>query len=127
MNKAGLHDALLQFVAEDGWIPGVTRVEQIKDPTHPCKGAVARKHSHFFTADGAFGSRDEDGEQVDDASYRLVEDDTIVISSVTFHYKITGDDTLELTPVIPECAPTCFEAGWSVAMANPGYAWKRVS
>jgi hypothetical protein len=87
MNKAELHDALLQFIAEDGWIPGVTRVKQIEYPTHPCKGAVARKHSHFFTADGAFGSRDDNGKQVDDGSYRLVGDDTVVIGSVTFHYK----------------------------------------
>jgi hypothetical protein len=48
-----------------------------------------------------------------------------VISDVTFHYVITGD-TIAFTPVIPDCAPTCAEAGWSVAVAYPGYTWSRV-
>lgn len=126
MNQAGLHDALLQTVADDRWIPGVTSVEQIKDPAHPCMGAVPRMHSHFFTADGEFGSRDEYGRQVDEGNYVLEGDDTVRIGGVTFHYKITNNDTLELTPVIPDCAPTCFEAGWSVAVANPGHPWMRV-
>jgi hypothetical protein len=33
---------------------------------HPCRGAIARKHSHFFTASGQFGSLDWHGGQVDD-------------------------------------------------------------
>jgi hypothetical protein len=131
MTKAHLRSALLESIAEDGWIPGVTQIDQIKDPAHPCMGSVARKHSHFFTEDGQFGSLDAKGQQVDDGSYRLVGDDTLVIDAadrkaVTFHYKITGGDTLTLTPVIPNCAPKCFEAGWSVAVASPGYTWHRV-
>jgi hypothetical protein len=126
MTKAHLRAALLESIAGDGWIPDVTKVDQIKDPAHPCRGSVARKHSHFFTADGQFGSLDAQGQQVDDDTYRLVGDDTVVIGKVTFHYRITGGDTLWLTPVIPKCAPTCFEAGWSVAVAYPGYAWQRV-
>ncbi len=126
MTKAHLRAALLESIAGDGSIPDVTQVDQIKDPAHPCRGSVARKHSHFFTADGQFGSLDAQGQQVDDDTYRLVGDDTVVIGKVTFHYRITGGDTLWLTPVIPTCAPTCFEAGWSVAVAYPGYAWQRV-
>ena len=124
-NEAGLHDALLESIAGDAWIPGVTKVSQIKDPTHPCVGSVARKHSHFFTADGQFGSRDAVGEQVDDGQY-VVEDDAFVISGVTFHYVITDNDTLSITPETPDCAPSCFEAGWSIAVAYPGYTWHRV-
>jgi hypothetical protein len=126
MTKAGLRKALLESIADDGWIPGVTHVDQVKDPAHPCRGSVARKHSHFFTGDGRFGSLDAQGQQVDDDRYQLVDDDTIVIGKVTFHYRITGDDTLWLTPVIPKCAPNCFEAGWSVAVAYPGCSWRRV-
>jgi hypothetical protein len=125
MTKAGLHDALLESVAGDGWIPGVTKVSQIKDPAHPCAGSVDRKHSHFFTADGQFGSRDANGQQVDDGHYRLV-GDAFVIDGVTFHYTITGNDTLSITPQTPDCAPSCFEAGWSIAVAYPGYAWHRI-
>jgi hypothetical protein len=127
MEKASLHKALLESVAGDGWIPGVTKVSEIKDPAHPCRGSVARKHSHFFTADGQFGSRDANGQQVDDGQYRLKGDDTVVIGGVTFHYMITGGDTLSLKPVTPRCAPSCFEAGWSLAVAFPGYRWHRIS
>lgn len=126
MTKAGLRAALLESIAGDAWIPGVTQVDQIKDPAHPCRGSVARKHSHFFTEDGQFGSLDSQGQQVDDDAYRLQGDGTVVIGKVTFHYRITGGGTLWLTPVIPKCAPSCFEAGWSVAVAYPGYAWHRV-
>lgn len=126
MTKAGLqHDVLLEFIAGDGWIPGVTKVSQIKDPTHPCVGSVDRKHSHFFTADGQFGSRDANGQQVDDGQYQVVRD-AFVIDSVTFHYTITDGDTLSITPETPDCAPSCFEAGWSIAVAFPGYTWHRV-
>ena len=127
LTKAGLRAALPEFVAGDAWIPDVTSVDQIRDPAHPCKGSVARKHSHFFTEDGQFGSLDAQGQQVDEDPYRLVGDDTVVIGGVTFHYRITGGDTLRLTPVLPKCAPKCSEAGWSVAVAYPGYTWHRVS
>lgn len=126
MTKAGLHDALLESVAGDGWIPGVTKVSEIKDPAHPCIGSVARKHSHFFTEDGQFGSRDQYGQQVDDGRYQLV-GDAFVISGVTFHYVITGNDTLSIRPDTPKCAPSCFEAGWSIAVAYPGYTWRRIA
>jgi hypothetical protein len=127
MLKAGLRQALLESIATDGWIPGVSSVAQIKDPAHPCRGAVARKHSHFFTSDGYFGSRDANGEQVDDGTYRLVGDSTFVIGPVTFHYKIfDGGKSIMFTPEIPKCRPHCFEAGWSVAVAYPGYKWHRV-
>ena len=128
MKRAGLKKALLESIATDGWIPGVTSVEQIKNPARPCRGAVARKHSHFFTADGLFGSRDANGHQVDDGQYRLIGDNTLVIGDVTFHYKISdGGDTIAFTPEIPKCAPSCFEAGWSVAVAYPGYTWHRIA
>lgn len=126
MTSAGLDQALLEAIAGDGWIPGVTSVDQIADPVDPCRGAIAREHSHFFTADGRFGSRDATGQQVDDGRYELIGNDTVVISDVTFHYLITGGDTIAFSPVIPDCAPACFEAGWSVAVAYPGYNWERV-
>lgn len=49
----GLEGSILPTLAGDGWIPGVTRAEQIAELGHPCKDAVSRKHSHFFTADGS--------------------------------------------------------------------------
>jgi hypothetical protein len=121
--------AVPEVLAEDGWIPGVDDPRQI-DTRHPCRGAVARLHSHFFTADGQFGSRDATGEQVDDGRYRLVGDDRFIIGAgdrndVTFHYTVTGD-TLRLTPEIPACRPDCFPAVWSVAVAYDRYTWHRI-
>lgn len=125
MTKAGRPDLLLESIAGDGWIPGVTKASEIKDPRHPCVGSVDREHSHFFTADGQFGSRDANGQQVDDGKYELV-GDAFVIDGVTFHYVITDNDTLSISPDTPACAPSCFEAGWSIAVAYPGYTWHRI-
>jgi hypothetical protein len=126
LEKAGLKNRVLSSIAGDDWIPGVSKPDQIKDPSHPCRGAVARKHSHFFAADGEFGSRDENGQQVDGDSYELVGKDVVQIGKVKFHYKIAGD-TLRLTPEIPKCRPDCFEAEWSVAVAYEGYDWQRIA
>jgi hypothetical protein len=107
----------------------VTTPDEIADPAHPCEGAVPRTHAHFFTDDGLFGSLDWNGDQVDDGTYELVGEDTFVVSKefpdVTFHYAIEGD-SITFEPVIPQCAPSCFEAAWSVAVAYPGETWVRV-
>jgi hypothetical protein len=99
---------------------------------------LPRRHSHFFTSDGQFGSLDEFGNQVDGGTYEIVGPDTLVIPyrfeegppiPVSFHFRIQGN-TLALDPVIPpDCsASRCREAaGWSVAVALPGKTWRRVS
>jgi hypothetical protein len=129
LRKADMPAAVPEVLAEDGWVPGVDDPDQI-DGRHPCRGAVARKHSHFFTADGQFGSRDAAGDQVDDGQYELVGDDRFVINpgdsdAVTFRYAVTGD-TLRITPEIPACRPDCFPAVWSVTVAYDGYTWQRI-
>lgn len=129
LERAGLEELALEAVAGNGFVPGVTTPEQIADPARPCEGAVPRKHSHFFTQSGQFGSRDWNGEQVDDGTYDVVEDGTLVISKefpdVTFHYEIR-DETITFQPVIPEGCVT-FRCMWSVSMAYPGQNWERVS
>ena len=90
----GLRKYAAEMVVGNGFIPGVTRVSQLKDPSRPCAGAVPRKHSHFFTKPGSFGSRDWTGEQVDDGTYTLKGRNRLVIHkefpSVTFSYAVTG-------------------------------------
>ena len=102
---------------------------EVADPEDPCADTIPIRHSHFFTEDGLFGSRDEHGNQVDDGTYR-VEGDTIVISKefpdVTFRFEINGDE-LTLDPVIPDCRPECFESAWSVSVAYPGNSWTRIA
>ena len=53
LREAGMDEVVDEFVAGNGFIPGmsVDEPEQI-DLNDPCKGAVPRVHSHFFTEDG---------------------------------------------------------------------------
>jgi hypothetical protein len=100
---------------------------------HPCTGAIARVHSHFFNEAGQFGSLDWEGGQVDDGTYRIVNDHTLLIGKTTFRYRVNGD-TLMLDPVLTKAMirravahPRRFsEAGWAVSVAYAGYMWKRV-
>ena len=127
LNEAGLQEWIPEVAP--AFVPGASGPEAIDDPGDPCRDAVPMRHSHFFTADGLFGSRDANGDQVDDGTYRIVDDGTFVVSKefpdVTFHYAIDGD-SITFEPVIPECSPDCFEAAWSVSVAFPGHAWQRV-
>jgi hypothetical protein len=127
LTKAGLHKFVLEAVAGNGFIPGVTTPDQI-DPANPCKGAVPRRHSHFFTKDRKFGSLDWRGQPVDDGTYRLVSNRTVVIFKefprVTFNYRIRGK-TVTFAPVIRKGCST-FRCAWAVSMAYPGKTWQRV-
>jgi hypothetical protein len=51
------------------------------DPKDPCRGAQSCRHSHLFTADGAFDSKDENGEQVDDGKYEIVRTNRVMINN----------------------------------------------
>jgi hypothetical protein len=129
LTEAGLEEWVVEFVAGNGFVPGVRSPDQIADRSKPCDGAVSREHSHFFTDDGRFGSLDWNGEPVDDGTYEVLDENTFVVSKefpdVTFHFVIDGD-TIRFEPEIPECAPDCFEAAWSVSVAYPGEEWRRV-
>ena len=127
LEAAGLGRFAAEHAAGDGFVPGVSSVDQLEDLQHPCKGAVPQVHSHFFTADGRFGSRDAQGNQVDDGTYEKQGDDAFVIGQVTFHYSVSADGTtLVLDPVLPMCAEKgCWDAQWAVAVAYPGLPWRR--
>jgi hypothetical protein len=98
-----------------------------------CSGATPQQHSHFFTADSAFGSVDQHGNQVDDGPYAIVDSNTIQIGDGTFDYRIESG-TLQLTPVMTDKQrrealrhPERFStAGWMVAVSYPGSKWKKV-
>jgi len=106
------------------WLVGgyFTSLDQI-DNTDLCKGATEVRHSHFFTANGGFGSRDEMGRQVDDGSYRMVDDRTITFpsSDVTVHFIIEGD-TVMFEVVVPDpCEGTCRDnTAWALSAFYPG-------
>ena len=128
LTEAGLEASVLDNAA--AFVPGASSGADIKDPAAPCDGAVPVRHSHFFTVDGLFGSRDQDGNQVDDGRYRVTDDATFVVSKefpdVTFRFSVDGG-TIKFEPVMPACAPECFEATWAVTVAYEGLPWTRVS
>jgi hypothetical protein len=131
LTKAGLRTTAPTMLAGNGLVAGTPR--QLARKVNICKGAVPRRHSHFFTAAGMFGSIDYNGKQVDDGTYRLLDSRTVRINDGTFHFRISGRE-LRLEPVISAVArrkalapPLQFStAGWQVAVAFPGHAWKRV-
>ena len=65
----------------------------------------------FFTGDGAFGSHDDHGEQVDDGDYQPIDEDTLAFPShasefgdegeLIVDYEIT-DDLVTFDVVLPE-------------------------
>src|SRR5262245_17103753 len=79
LKAAGMQKMVVEFVAGNGFIPGVQSPDQIADPANPCAGAVPRQHSHFFTKGGAFGSLDWRGQQVDDGKYKVTRPGTVVV------------------------------------------------
>lgn len=125
MKFPGLRKYASEMVVGNGFIPGVRQVGQLKDPARPCLGAVPRKHSHFFTKTGRFGSLDWRGEQVDDGSYTTDGANRIVIRkefpSVTFMYTVRAR-TITFTPLIAKSCST-FRCAWSLSMAIPGTRW----
>lgn len=102
--------------------------------TQPCTGALARLHSHFFTAQGQFGSLDWLGGQVDDGPYKIMNKGTFRIGPVNFRFRIVNNKTLTLTPVLTKAMvrqaladPAKFSpAFWAVSVAYAGHSWKRV-
>lgn len=131
LNEAGLGKYTAEHVAGEGWVPGLSDPSELKDARHPCRGSVPLEHSHVFTADGIFGSKDAEGDTVDDGSYELVDNSTMIITKefgkITFHFT-ANDQTLVLTPVLPKCTKDgCFAAQWAVGMSYPGLEWSRTA
>ena len=129
LRSAQMDEVVDEFVAGNGFIPGVgvDDPEQI-DVQHPCKGANPRVHSHFFTPDGEFGSRDWNGQDVDDGSYRVIGDKLVIskeFPDVTFRFRIEGD-LIMFEPLNVPRGCTTFRCAWSIAVAYPGKKWKRV-
>jgi len=130
LEDAGLGQFAPEHVAGNEMVPGISFDEpELIDPENPCKGAVPRKHGHFFTSDGSFGSTDHRGNQVDEGTFEPLDAHTVVISNpdstVTFKFRIKNEE-LFLDPVMPNCVKNgCWQAQWAVAVASPGHPWRR--
>ena len=55
------------------------------------------EHDHFFTADGAFGSHDQNGEEVDGGDFELVDGDTVSFPSHAEEFGYDGDLVVDYT------------------------------
>jgi hypothetical protein len=125
MRAAGLVD--LVGLTDGKWMAGgVTPRGTDATSTDYCGGAAAVEHSHFFTADGRFGSYDENGNVVDDGTYAIQGKDTFVIGrvSVRFHIDATGHlGFLDITMADP-CASADTDCradhGWAISAFYPG-------
>ena len=132
LHDAGLDVFIRPTIVGNGLLPGVDDPEDVRDFEHPCLGAIELAHSHFFTADGLFGSRDQNGQQVDDGTWTSVDKTTFRIGdgpTDLFRYEIIGDELtmepLTLEPCAPNPAEWC-QAGWKLMVAMPGMPWTRV-
>jgi len=128
LKAAKLDEFIEESVVGNGLIPDVPEGGSLKDPAHPCAGAVQQRHSHFFTAAGAFGSKDAHGFQVDDGKWQI-QGDKLVIGDQPFGFHIEGD-ALTLTPPkvdISKCTTKAcrFTAAWVLMVAMPGQPWTR--
>ena len=117
--EAGLTDQVSDWVVGNYVPEGATAA-----PGDECASARPEApHSHFFTSEGRFGSRDENGQDVDDGDYQIVDADTLTFPSATLDfgssvdvlvdYAIAGDEVTFSVNV-----PTPCEGGCRVA-----YAW----
>jgi hypothetical protein len=128
LKAAKLDEFINESVVDNGLIPAVPEGGKLKDPAHPCVGAVEQRHSHFFTGAGAFGSKDAHGFQVDDGRW-LIKGNRLVINDQPFGFQIDGDQ-LTLTPPkvdIKKCTTKdCRSAAaWVLMVAMPGMTWTR--
>lgn len=108
VNNAGLQDYLAEWIVGAGFW---SDTRAIPSP-QPCAGTPRQvEHSHFFRADGTWGSRDEHGAQVDDGTYELIDDHTLGFPLESGNFRVTysiSGDSLTITAVSP---PTpCNEA-----------------
>lgn len=117
-----------EFIAEQVYefLPGVDSPEDV-DLQEPCANAVPLQHSHFFTADGDFGSRDYAGRQVDDGTYEVL-GSTVVINGASFAFEIEGNVlTLQPEPMDVSACTTreCrfLQGAWVLMVSMPGTEW----
>lgn len=101
-----------------------------------CAGAEGPlEHDHFFTAVGAFGSHDENGEEVDSGDFEVVDEDTVSFPSHAAEFGYDGDlvvdyavsgDAVTFEVALPEpCVDTCADAyAWALSAFASG-SWER--
>jgi hypothetical protein len=122
LRSAGFEGVVLDIVIDNGLVPGAGSKDDLADQSMPCEDAVPREHEHIFTADGQFGSRDWNGNPVDDGTYEIVDEDTLIIEGIELGYSIEGDE-LKLESIPKGCEDD--ECIYSIMLAMPGETMHR--
>jgi hypothetical protein len=132
--EAGLAESHAVWIIGN-WVGDPKDVEA--DPNNLCAEArPPEEHSHFFTADGQFGSLDAEGNQVDGGDYALVDNDTLSFAShstefgydgdILVDYVVSGDSAVFEVHVPPECDDRCLEAhAWALSAFFGPDPWNR--
>jgi pimeloyl-ACP methyl ester carboxylesterase len=121
-----------------GWLQGnFYGGEEGPGTGNACAGAAGPlEHSHWFTAEGGFGSHDENGEEVDGGDFVLVDEDTLSFPShasefgydgeVFVQFAIGADGLATFIVELPdECDAACEEAhAWALSAFSSG-RWAR--
>jgi hypothetical protein len=115
------------------YFPNNSSQQLAKRGSHICDGAVPQVHAHFFTSTGSFGSLDQNGQQVDDGHYEIVNNHVMQVGDGRFEYRV-ANHALVLKPLISDkdrkaalAAPHVFStAGWQVAVTYDGLPWRSV-
>jgi hypothetical protein len=101
-----------------------------------CGGAPGPvEHSHFFTDSGSFGSRDDQGQEVDDGDFKVIDSDTISFPShadefgydgdLVVDYAVAGDEVTFDVAVPATCEGACADAyAWALSAFASG-PWQR--
>ena len=128
---AGFADMVAWWVVGNWWGEGA-----VKPEGEECTSTIPEEHSHFFTADGRFGSRDKDKFQVDGGDFVLVDEKTLAFPSHSAEFAYDGDilvdfmvdgDTATFTVLVPAtCEGPCRMAhGWAISAFFGPEPWNR--
>ena len=120
-----------------GWLQGnFFGGEEGPQGGDPCAGAEGPlEHDHYFTANGEFGSHDQNGEEVDGGDYEAVDGDTLSFPShsqefgytgdILVDYAVNGDGATFVVNIPSPCEDACADAyAWALSAFASGQ-WER--
>jgi hypothetical protein len=139
MEEAGLAELIPEWVSPSEFAH-VSSAQSLGPSEDPCRGVKDGNlpHDHVFYEDGRFASLDDQGEFVDDGTYKLTDDRTVVLGDdppaggPTAHFRFSNNfDTVTFDVVIPDmdtCSERCREStAYGIAVFYPGLPWQRVA
>ena len=134
MKEAGLAELIPNWVSPSEFSHAAA--QRTPPPGDPCQGVRDGRlpHDHVFYEDGRFASVDDEGEFVDDGTYKFVDERTIEFGDPPgnlVHFRFSDDrDTVTFDLEIPDmdnCSQHCRdETAYRIAVFYPGLPWKRV-